>query len=222
MNTNKTTSVTLAQSGHASPKPGQFPEKEAADSEAAYKSDLDNNPVQIVIERGWTPAKDRKHFESIWGSDINEGEDRYNFMLTRIGGNLDELSHTLNQAALFLSSGRGNPKVLKLLPIADKLDLLRKLFVGHISQVPMEHHRNYLFRFNDHLDQVKQIEALRRAVLLKFQLNPSNTWLSELVHVADWIATGQFEFQEGMDCEHDAYQSWRKKRLHSTTQKSDS
>src|ERR1035437_7477016 len=67
------------------------------------------------------------------------------------------------------------------LSIADKVVLLRKLFVEHLPQVPSGHQRNYLFRFNEHLDRCEQVEALRRTVLLKFLLNPSNTWLSELV-----------------------------------------
>ena len=46
--------------------------------------------------------------------------------------------------------------------------------------------------------------------MLKFLLNRSNTWLSELVHVADWIATSQLVFEEGIDCEHGDFRGWRK------------
>jgi hypothetical protein len=206
---NKTAKLlTATQPGPRATSPAKHSEYSAAEVEPAYKSGLDIHPVQIHIERGWTAAKDREYFDYIWGADIKD-KDRCPFMLARIGENLHELGNTLDQAALFLSDGGMDPGVLDLLSIADKVVLLRKLFVEHLPQVPSGHQRNYLFRFNEHLDQCEQIEALRRTVLLKFLLNRSNTWLSELVHLADWIATAQIEFKEGMDCEHGEFRSWR-------------
>ena len=189
MSNKRTKLVTPTQPGPAAP--AKLREASAAEAEPAYKSGLDIDPVLIHLGRDWTATKDEEYFDATWGAYITEGEDHYEFMLARIGANIQELGDTLDQAALFLSAGGVDPAVLDLLSIADKVVLLRKLFVEYLPQVPSGHQRNYLFRFNDHLDQCEQIEALRRTVLLKFLLNRSNTWLSELVHVADWIATGQ-------------------------------
>jgi hypothetical protein len=196
------------------PGSGSHAARPAEDSPAAiepnYRSQLDINPVQIHIERGWTAVKDREFFDSIWALDMAAGEDPYQFMVAKIGQNLDALANTLDQAVRFLSVGELDADALDLLSIADKVVLLRKLFVEHVQQVPAGHQRNYLFRFNEHLDQCQQVLALHGTVFFKFLLNRGNTWLSELVHLADWIATAQLEFEEGMDCEHDGFRSWRK------------
>src|SRR6266404_5432068 len=72
--------VTRTQPGSA-PHAARPAENSPAAIEAAYKSDLDINPVQIHIERGWTAVKDREFFDSIWSLDIAAGEDPYQFMV---------------------------------------------------------------------------------------------------------------------------------------------
>ena len=190
---------------------GQPSENLAAEAEPDYKSDIEMNRVQIDIGRDWTVAKDLDYFNSIWATHITEGEDHYEFMLRRIGANLDFLSHTLDEAAIFLSPCGVNPEVLELLSIADKLELLRKLFVYYLPQVPPAHHRKYLLQFNEDLDRCQQTEALGRAVIRKFILNPSNTWLSELDRVGAWIGITQLDLEDDLDCELDGFQSWRQK-----------
>ena len=86
-----------------------------------------------------------------------------------------------------------------------KIALLRKLILERSNELPIARRMDYLARFEDDLDRYAQVEQIRNKVIQRYLLEPSGTWLRELVDVDDWIVTAWFDLDESMSCEHEGY-----------------
>jgi hypothetical protein len=145
------------------------------------------------------------YFESIWGDDIGKGDDPYAFVVSKMVENQIRLSDTLDQAIGYFCRMQCHLESLEALSVLDKVVVLRKLFVNNLPNVA-GHARNYLFRFNEDLERIEQVQTLSQKILLKFLLHRNETWLYELVDLADWICAADFYFEESMVCEHEDFQ----------------
>lgn len=88
-----------------------------------------------------------------------------------------------------------------------KVELLRQLILQRSNGIPVSQRINYLARFDDDLTRYEEVEKLRNKVLRRYLLQPSGTWLRELVDTDDWIVTAWFDLEESMLCEHEGYVS---------------
>src|SRR6267378_1601380 len=80
-----------------------------------------------------------------------------------------------------------------------------KLILERSNEIPISRRMDYLARFEDDLDRYAQVEQLRNKVVRRYLLEPSGTWLRELVDADDWIVTAWFDLDESMSCEHEGY-----------------
>jgi len=154
----------------------------------------------------WDEAKDLQYYQEIHGHD--EGtKDRRRCMVERIEANFDDYVETLNRAIQFLWKRPHDldADVLSLMSVDGKIALLRKLILEQSNHIPVSRRMDYLVRFEDDLDTYTKVERLRNKVLQRHLLEPTGTWLRELVDADDWIVTAWFEFDESMSCEHEGY-----------------
>jgi hypothetical protein len=175
--------------------------------EPAIKSEIETEHVVIEIPVDWDEAKDIQHYREIHGE--REGEtDRRDYMLQRIETNMEDSSELLNRAICFLlKNGAPDAGTLSLLPVATKVELLRSLISENSKRISPRQQSDYLARFNEDLDRYIEVANVRDKVLQKYLIDPTGTWLLELVSTDDWILTAQFYLDESMRCEHDDCQS---------------
>jgi len=162
--------------------------------------------LDTMGERVWNEAEDLQYYKDIHGHD--EGtKDRRRYMAECVERNLDDYAETLNRAIRFLwkrphdLDGDG----LSLLSVDGKIALLRKLILERSNQIPVSLRMDYLVRFEDDLDRCAQVELLRNKLLQRYLLEPTGTWLRELVDADDWVVTAWFNLDESMSCEHEGY-----------------
>jgi hypothetical protein len=206
LNTQKTRNINTAISNKVprstAPSPTEPRGNLTKEPEPPYLSHSEFYAVRIGIGQDWTAAKDKMYFDGNFDARISEGKERYKVLFEAIQESRYELKATLSEAALVVSAGRVDAEALHLLPIADLIALLRKLFVEHVPQVPSGHQRNYLFGLNDYLDQCEEVDRLYRSMLLQFALNPDSLWLAELGELDDWLVTCRVDFDQIMESEH--------------------
>jgi hypothetical protein len=96
---------------------------------------------------------------------------------------------------------------LSLLSVPGKVELLRRLILERSNKIPISHRLDYLSRFDDDFETYAKVEKLRNKMLRRYLIDPSGTWLRELVDTDDWIVTAWFDLEESMMCEHEGYVS---------------
>jgi hypothetical protein len=128
-------------------------------------------------------------------------------MMERIQRDLGDYVETLDRAIRFLwdQAHELNEDVLALLSIDGKIALLRKLILKRSNQQPIADRTDYVARFEGNLERYAQVDEVRNKVIARYLLEPSGTWLRELVDTDDWIVTAWVDLDESMSCEHEKY-----------------
>jgi hypothetical protein len=154
----------------------------------------------------WDETKDLQYYKEVHG-DAEGTQGRREFMIGCIDRNLIDYIEVLDRAIRFLWKQPHNldAEGLSLLSVDGKIELLRKLILVRSNEIPIARRLGYLGRFEDDLTRYAEVEKLRNKVLRRYLVEPSGTWLRELVDADDWIVTAWFDLDESMSCEHEGY-----------------
>lgn len=182
----------------AEPRQDSTPRSSTADAAGTSAVSAALNPSAITVPDGWTPQRDREHFDSRWDSEDNK---RHVAALDLVADGQHRLGATLvvGRSILLCAEGGADHAAIVYLPLACLVSLLESALGAYPP--PGED------RFFVAAKKCRIAVAESERILMKLATNPEGTTLWELCMASDRLFTAAWSLEECFCMEFDGSQS---------------